>query len=98
MNIITKVTARIEERMTETKNPCKHYKTQDAADKAGAKMAQRAANHFRAHANKEAKPANYVVFEIENLGWVAAIDLTGLINRPDMSGGYLGCCTGFFTY
>ena len=98
MNIITKVTARIEARMTETKNPCKHYKTEAAADAATAKMAQFAANHFRKNQTQEPRPANYIVFEVKNLGWVGAIDLTGLINRPDMTGGYLCCCTGFFTY
>lgn len=38
-NIIKSLAARIEERLTETKNPCKNYATEAAAEKATAAVA-----------------------------------------------------------
>jgi hypothetical protein len=39
------------------------------------------------------------VFYIEAWGrWVGAIDLTELKSRCNSTGGYLGICTGFYTY
>ena len=45
-NIITELTARIEDYRSTNKNPCKNYATQAAAEKATAKMAQAAAIYF----------------------------------------------------
>lgn len=99
MDIISTITARIEEYRTTNKNPCKSYATREAAEKATATMAQKAATYFDKHARKDAQPARYVVFFIEPWGrWVGAIDLTELLNRKDCTGGYLGICTGFYTY
>lgn len=99
-NVIAATTARIERRMTETKTPCKFYQTQAAADKAAAKMAVKGANYFAINANGQAAPARYVTFEVKNLGWVAAFDLTELMSRKTMSGGYIGifAVAGFFCY
>lgn len=98
MNLITDLTARIEERRTETKEPCKNYATQAAAEKATSKMAMDAAEYFHGAAG-EAASARYVVFFNEAWGrWVGAIDLTELLNRKSSTGGYLGFCTGFYTY
>ena len=100
MNVITELKARIEKRLTETKNPCKSYKTEASAEKATAKVAQFAANHFSSDMrNLDAVPARYVVFYVESMGrWVGAIDLNELVQRPTMTGGYLGICGEFYTY
>jgi len=93
MHITETLTARIHNRMTETKNPCKHYKTDDGAVKATRKMAEIAGEHFDSN-----RPARFLTFKVDGLGWVGAIDLTELISRPETIGGYLGICTGFYTY
>lgn len=99
MNIINDLTARIEEYRATNKNPCKNYATQAAAEKATAAMAQAAATYFDSQSRKDARSANYVVFFNEAWGrWVGAIDLSELLRRPNSTGGYLGFCTGFFTY
>jgi hypothetical protein len=99
MNLIDTLTARIEEYRATNKNPCKSYATKDAAEKATAKMAQIAATYFDRHNREDARPARYVVFFNEAWGrWVGAIDLTELLNRENSTGGYLGVCTGFYTY
>ena len=96
-NVITTLTARIEDYRSENKNPCKNYATQAAAEKATALMAKRAAAHFSI--KDDAPSADYVVFYIEAWGrWVGCINLNELIRRPGAAGGYMGFCTGFFTY
>lgn len=100
-NIIATVTARIEDYRKENKVPCKNYATEAAADKAVAKMAKIAAVHFHKANDPEAVTANYVVFYIEAWGrWVGAVDMSGLMNRPTSTGGYMGLCAekGFYTY
>ena len=99
MNIIDNLIARIEEYRATNKQPCKNYSTQAAAEKATAKMAQQAATYFDREGRDNAPCARYVVFFNEAWGrWVGAIDLTELLRRENSSGGYLGCCTGFYTY
>ena len=99
MNIIADLTARIEDYRATNKQPCKNYATEAAAEKATAAMAQRAATYFDQQNRKDAPSANYVVFYNEAWGrWVGAIDLTNLLNRSNSTGGYLGFCTGFYTY
>lgn len=99
MNIIESVTARIEEYRTENKNPCKNYATEIAAEKATAKMAQQAAIHFSREQDINARPAQYVVFYNKAWGrWVGAINLIELMQRSTSTGGYLGFCTGFYTF
>jgi hypothetical protein len=99
MNIIDTLTARIEDYRATNKQPCKNYATQAAAEKATAQMAQRAASYFDREGRADAPCARYVVFFNEAWGrWVGAIDLTELLRRENSSGGYLGVCTGFFTY
>lgn len=99
MNVIETLTARIEDYRATNKQPCKNYATREAAEKATAKMAQSAATYFSKTGDEQARPARYVVFFNEAWGrWVGAIDLTELLNRPTSTGGYLGFCTGFYTY
>jgi hypothetical protein len=99
MNIINDLTARIEEYRATNKQPCKNYATEAAAEKATAAMAQRAATYFDRGSRPDARPANYVVFYNKAWGrWVGAIDLTNLLNRSNSTGGYLGFCTGFYTF
>lgn len=99
MNIIDSLIARIEEYRATNKNPCKNYATREAAEKATAKMAQEAATYYDKDDNKEVRSARYLVFYIEPWGrWVGAIQLSELLNRKNSTGGYLGFCTGFYTF
>lgn len=99
MDLIATLTARIEDYRSTNKNPCKNYATRAAAEKATAKMARLAATYFDKQDRLDARPARYVVFYIEPWGrWVGAIDLTELLKRENSTGGYLGICTGFYTY
>uniref|UniRef100_A0AAU8GSE9 Uncharacterized protein n=2 Tax=Viruses TaxID=10239 RepID=A0AAU8GSE9_9VIRU len=95
-NIIKSLTARIEERLAETKNPCKNYATEAAAEKATAAVALKAAQSLTMDEN--AKPADYVVIYIESWGrWVGCINLSEVLRRPN-AGGYVGVCGDFFTW
>jgi hypothetical protein len=99
MDLIANLTARIEAYRATNKHPCKNYATREAAEKATAKMAQQAANYFSIANRDDAPSARYVVFFNEAWGrWVGAIDLTELLNRSTSTGGYVGFCTGFYTY
>ncbi len=99
MNIIKSLTARIEEYRAENKNPCKNYATEEAAEKATAKMAQAVATHFDTLGRPNAPDAQYVVFYVAPWGrWVGAVNMTELMNRSNSTGGYIGFCTGFFTF
>ena len=96
MNIVTNLIERIERRAQETKNPCKLYSSYEAADRAGSKIA-----HDVGIIHETRRAANYVVFEIPSLGkWAAAIDLSGVLSRPEAVGGYVGYAgqKGFYTY
>ena len=102
MDLITNLTARIEEYRADNKNPCKNYGSKEAADKATLAMATTAALHFAKDRNATAEtvtPARYVVFFNEAWGrWVGCIDMTELLQRSTSTGGYLGICKGFFVY
>jgi len=96
MNIIKELSDRISFRMSETKNPCKSFKSEAGAEKAAQKMARIGANHFAAN-----EPAHYVVFLHPQLGrWVVAFDLNELVRRPETCGGYLGvfAAKDFYSY
>jgi hypothetical protein len=100
-DIIDTLIARIEDRLTETANPCKAYKTRAAALKATANMAQDAANHFAIDYRNGQHSARYAVFYVEKMQkWVGAIDLTELLQRKTSTGGYLGICSqkGFYSF
>jgi len=99
MNIITELTYRIEDYRVTNKNPCKNYKTREAAEKATAEMAQQAATHFDKQGRKDAPSARYIVWYNEAWGrWVGAIELSELMRRENSTGGYVGFCTGFYTF
>lgn len=96
MNIITNLQARIENRLTETKNPCKLYATENRAEAAIAKLAAQVGKYFGSD-----RPAQFVVFQIESVGkWTAAIDINEVCSRPESRGGFVGICAdkGFYTY
>lgn len=99
MNIIDTLTARIEDYRKTNKRPCNNYGSQAAAEKATAKMAHDAAVYFNKLNNDNIKPAEYVVFYVEAWGrWVGCINLSELVRRSTSTGGYLGFCTGFYTW
>lgn len=95
MNVIEKVTARIEEYRKTNKQPCKNYASQAAAEKATAAAAAKAGRLF----DRNGTPARYVVFFNEAWGrWVGAMDYTELLSRSSYMGGYLGAVSGFYVY
>lgn len=102
MNIIKNLQARIAERLKETKNPCKTYKTEDGAEKAAERMSVDVAMYFRKDLNETPstiRPAHYVVVYIEEMDrWTYCIDMTELINRASSTGGYLGYCGDIYTF
>ena len=99
MNIIKDLTQAIEKYRETNKSPCKSYATEAAAEKATAKMAKDAAVYFDKNNNPDARSARYLVFYIESWGrWVGAIEISELLHRPNSTGGYLGFCTGFYTF
>ena len=86
-NIITELTARIEDYRSTNKNPCKNYATQVAA------------TYFDKQNREDAPSADYVVFYVEAWGrWVGCINLSELLRRSNSTGGYLGFCKDFFSY
>lgn len=98
MNIITNLKNRITEDLAESKNPCKNYATELNAEKAVAEIAMIAAKHFTRQ-GQEVVSARYVVFYVEAWGrWVGCVDMGELLRRPTSTGGYLGICTGFYTF
>ena len=99
MNITTKLLNRINQRLTETKSPCKLYATESSADKAGLKVAEKVAKHFSQHGQEHIIPADYIVIYIPSIQkWTPCINLTALLSRRDAAGGYLGICGDFYTY
>jgi len=95
MNIIKHITHRIEETRKHNKVPCKNYATEEAAEKAVAKIAVIVGQHH------DTRAADYVVFYNESWGrWVAAISLNELIQRHDSCGGYVGFAadSGFYCF
>lgn len=96
MNIVATLIERIEDRLTETKNPCKSYATEARAEGATERMAKEVAAYHGAD-----RPARYVVVYVESWGrWIGAVDLTELLSRPDTGGGYVFFCAdkGFYTF
>jgi len=96
MNIVEAVIARIVRRSTETKNPCKLYKSKEAAEKAVSKLAIEVG---QIHQTK--LPANYIVFYIDQLGaWSGAIDINEIVSRKEAIGGYVAYAAskGFYTF
>lgn len=100
MNIVKDLIARIEKRLTETKNPCKLYATEAKAEAVAVELAQLCADHF-AKTGTATRPARYVVVLIPSVNkWTVGFDLTEVMNRADSTGGYLGIMSerGFYTF
>lgn len=98
MNINKSLMTRIEQRLTETKNPCKNYATEAAAEKATSEVAMKAAEYFTIEGNS-VRSARYVVMYIPSWGrWIGAVDMTELLGRRTSTGGYLGICGDFYTF
>lgn len=95
MNIIKSLISRIENRLQETKAPCKGYATEEAAEKA----AEKASIELGKYWDLNNQPMRYVVFYVPSWGkWTAALDLTEMAGRKMFAGGYLGNNKGFYTY
>ena len=95
MNIVTNLISRIEDYRSTNKQPCKNYATKEAAEKALEKASTTAGKIF----DRNARPANYVVFFVPEWNrWTGAMDYTELFRRQTSIGGYIGAVPGFFTY
>jgi hypothetical protein len=98
-NVVTDLIARIEDRRTETKNPCKHYSTEAKAESVAKNLSKEFATHFAI--DKTQQPCRYVVAFDQAWGrWVVGFDLTELMGRTTSTGGYVGLAAqaGFFSY
>lgn len=97
MNIARSIIARVEDRLEETKNPCKSYASVAAAERAADKYAALAGEWYC----KDKKPAQYIVVFVEKLGrHVVAFDQSEMHKRSSFLGGYVGLLAnkGFFCY
>lgn len=89
MNIQQSVLDRINKRLTETKNPCKTYKSAEAAEKAAQKLAEKVSHEYQVDFK-----CDYLIVFIPAMGrWTAAFDASKFIARI---GG--GCYLGMFAY
>lgn len=98
-NVVADLITRIEERRTETKNPCKHYSTEARAELVAERLSEEFATHFAI--DKTQQPCRYVVAFNQAWGrWVVGFDLTELMARKTSTGGYVGLTAqaGFFSY
>jgi len=100
MNIITKLQERISRRLTETKSPCKFYKTEKNAEKVAEDLALKGAAYFdRLYQRQlvkldDVKPMRYIIVYIEEVQkYAIGFDMTELLSRPERTGGYLGIIT-----
>jgi hypothetical protein len=107
MNIITSLQSRISRRLTETKSPCKMYKTIAAAEKVAEKVALDGAAYFdgkfqyKEKALEDVQPMQYVIFYIEETEkYGIGFNMTELLTRKDTMGGYLGVIAnqGHYTF
>lgn len=96
MNIVTSLIVRIEDYRSTNKQPCKNYASEAAAAKATKAAAERALKILGAH--NDSKPVGYLVFYVPAWGrWVGALNFSELLSRKG-AGGYVGCCSDFFTF
>lgn len=94
-NVTNQLLDRINARLQETKNPCKSYITEAAAERALETVAAHVALHF----GIPTKDVNYIVFYVPAMGrWTGAIDINGVVRHPKSHGGYLGVAADFYTY
>lgn len=101
MNIIKSIIARVEESRLTNKNPSKSYATEEAAEKATAKMAADCALYFAPsnQVKENIQPAHYVVVFVPSWGrWVGGINMSEVLRRKDYGGGYMGICSGFWNW
>ena len=95
MNIVESVVNRIEDRLLETSNPCKLYKTSDNAENAAKKISEGMGLHFGTH------PAQYIIVYIPSVDrFTPAFNINEITTRPDCLGGYVGYASdkGFFQF
>jgi hypothetical protein len=97
MNINTKLQERISRRLTETKTPCKFYKTVKNAEKVAEDLALKGAAYFDGRYQRQlaelsdVTPMRYIIVYIEEVQkYAIGFDMTELLSRPDVVGGYVG--------
>lgn len=97
MNINTKLQERISLRLTETKTPCKFYKTVKNAEKVAEDLALKVSAYFDGkYIRQQTKlsdvtPMRYIIVYIEEVQkYAIGFDMTELLSRPDIVGGYIG--------
>jgi hypothetical protein len=97
MNVVKSLQERIADRLTETKNPCKTYSTEEKAEKVGAEFSKKLGNYF----DTTGRPSRYVTVYITELDrWTVAFDFSELFARNTACGGYVGVASdaGFYSY
>lgn len=106
MNLVKDLIARIEKRLTETKSPCKLYKTEAAAEKVAEEEARVLAVYFSPYMQdseeaKKVQPARYIIVHIPSVDkYAIGFDQTEVMRRERCSGGYVGIMAdrGFYTF
>lgn len=95
MNTVTKLINRIEARLTETKSPCKFYKSQDKADQVAARQANKLAEYWGINVDQ----VDYLIVLVPSVQkYAISFDINNIVmNAPH--GGYLFAhCDGFYQH
>lgn len=93
MNITKDLIARVERRLTETKTPCKTFKTEANAERVAEALVKAGAEYF----GLTEREIRYVIFQIPSTGrYSIGWDMSYILSRG--CGGYLGFFGDFYTY
>jgi hypothetical protein len=94
MNLIKTMVARIEERLLETKDPCKLYKSEVTAETMAEAWVVKGAEYF----GVDARDVRYVIVYVPSVGKYAICFDTSYIFGAKKAGGYVGFFEGYFCY
>ncbi len=94
MNIIKDLVSRIEERLTETKSPCKLYATEASAEKAAEQWVLKGAEYFGITPNN----VRYVIVFVPSIQKYTVCFDTSHIFGTKGCGGYVGFFDNYFCF
>lgn len=93
MNIVKSLVARIEKRLTETKNPCPLYATEQGAERIANEWVKKGAEYF----GVPERDVRYVIVHIPSVNkYAIGFDGSLIFARGD--GGYVGFFTNHYTF
>lgn len=94
MNVIKSLVARIEERLTETKTPCKLYATEASAEKAAEQWVAKGAEYF----GVSERDVRYVIVKVPSVDKYTVCFDTAYLFGAKRVGGYVGFFENFYCY